>query len=295
MESKFIADARRYAEESFDSGLYCAESVVVALAKVQGLEADVLPKAATAFCSGMARTCGTCGALTGAVMGVGLAFGRSQSNESVQPAYEATQALVRDFEQEFGARNCSDLLGCDLGTPEGQRVFRQNNLHERCARYTSKAAEIAARIISRSPMLPIEPITQLAEIKRLLSACGLPVSDIAPCESRLFFGCRSDAGLAGVVGLEIFGSVALLRSLAISPQYRSHGLGRALVAHAETHAASRAVESLFLLTTTAETYFSKLGYSHASRENAPSAIKATAQFSGLCPASSAFMSKRLCS
>lgn len=295
MESKFISEVQRSAEESFASGLYCAESVVLALAKAQGFDSEVLPKVATGFCSGMARTCGTCGALTGAVMGVSLALGRGKAGESVQPTYEATQRLVHQFEKEFGARSCNDLLGCDLGTPEGQRKFREEKLHEHCARYTSKAAEIAARIIVGSKILPIEPITQLTEIKQLLSTCGLPVSDIVSSESLLFFGCRTDSELVGCVGLELYGPVALLRSLAVLPQYRNYCLGKALVAHAESHAASLGVQQLFLLTTTAEAYFSKLGYSAASREDAPLPIKATAQFSGLCPASSLFMSKHLCS
>ena len=295
MEPKFISDVKQAAEESFASGLYCAESVVLSLAKAQGLETDVIPRVATAFCSGMARTCGTCGALTGAVMGVSLALGRSKAGASVQPAYEATQKLVHEFEKEFGARSCNDLLGCDLGTPEGQRKFREENLHERCAKYTSKAAEIAARIISGSKILPIEPITQITEIKQLLSTCELLVSDIVPSKSLLFFGCRSDSELVGIVGLELSGPVALLRSLAVLPQYRNYCLGKALVAHAESYAASLCVQQLFLLTTTAEAYFSKLGYSAASREDAPLPIKATAQFSDLCPASSTFMSKRLCS
>jgi C_GCAxxG_C_C family probable redox protein len=150
MESKFLSDVREHAEANFASGLYCAESVVVALARAQGLDADQAAKAATAFCSGMPRTCGTCGALTGGIMGVSLALGRSKPGESVEPAYEATQRLVHDFERAFGARNCSDLLGCDLGTPYGQLAFREQRLHERCARYTSKAAELAARAILES-------------------------------------------------------------------------------------------------------------------------------------------------
>ena len=144
-------------------------------------------------------------------------------------------------------------------------------------------------------ILPVEPIVQLAEVKQLLFACELPVSDIQLSESLLFFGCRSASELVGVVGLEIFRSVALLRSLAVSPQHRNYSLGKSLVAFAEAHAASRGVQSLFLLTTTAEAFFSKLGYVPTSRENAPLPIKTTAQFSGLCPASSSFMSKRLCS
>jgi len=148
VESEFVAATRQSAEESFASGLYCAESVVLALAKAQGIESELLPKAATAFCSGMARTCGTCGALTGAVMGLSLGLGRSQASESVKESYTATQRLIREFEQEFGARDCHVLLGCDLGTPEGQATFRDNQLGKRCLRYTGQAAAIAARILS---------------------------------------------------------------------------------------------------------------------------------------------------
>lgn len=150
MESQFVSDVRKYAEEAFASGFYCAESVVLALAKAQGIENDLLPRAATAFCSGMARTGGTCGALTGAIMGISLGLGRSKAGEPVQAAYTATQRLIGEFEQAFGARDCHVLLGCDLGTAEGQATFRDKRLGERCANYTGKAAEIAARILAES-------------------------------------------------------------------------------------------------------------------------------------------------
>jgi C_GCAxxG_C_C family probable redox protein len=104
---------------------------------------------ATAFCSGMSQTCGTCGALTGAIMGLSLALGRSDAGGPLKPCYAATQELVRTFEHEFGARHCNQLLGCDLGTPEGQAMFRDERLHARCARYTSRAAEIAATLLAQ--------------------------------------------------------------------------------------------------------------------------------------------------
>jgi C_GCAxxG_C_C family probable redox protein len=147
VESEFAVNVRKCAEESFVSGLYCAESVVLAIARSQGVESDLLPKVATAFCSGMSRTCGPCGALTGAVMGMGLVMGRDRSTDSVQDAYALTQKLIDEFEKAFGARNCHDLLGCDLGTLEGQIAFREGKLHERCFQYTGKSAEIAARLI----------------------------------------------------------------------------------------------------------------------------------------------------
>lgn len=150
VESQFVSDVRKSAEQAFASGLYCAESVVLSLAQAQGIESDLLPRAATAFCSGMARTGGTCGALTGAIMGISLGLGRSKAGEPVQASYTATQRLIGEFEQAFGARDCHVLLGCDLGTPEGQATFQDKRLAERCANYTGKAAEIAARILAEN-------------------------------------------------------------------------------------------------------------------------------------------------
>lgn len=147
MEAQFVSNVRRAAEDSFASGLYCAESVLLALADEMGVESELLPKVATAFCSGMGRMCGTCGALTGAMMGIGLALGRSEANQSVQPSYRATQRLIQEFEREFGGRDCHVLLGCDLNTPEGQAMFKDQKLGQRCTQYTGKAAEIAARLV----------------------------------------------------------------------------------------------------------------------------------------------------
>ena len=151
MEPSAIPQVRKSAEEAFASGMFCAESVVLAVAKAQGVDSELLPKVATAFCSGMSRTCGTCGALTGAVMGVGLALGRSTAKDSVQPSYTATQQLIQAFEKEFGSRDCQALLGgCDLNTSEGQAMFKDQKLGQRCLQFTGKAAEIAARVIVKN-------------------------------------------------------------------------------------------------------------------------------------------------
>jgi C_GCAxxG_C_C family probable redox protein len=150
MEHPSAAQVRQSGEESFAGGLYCAESVLLSLASAQGIESDLLPKLATAFCGGMSRSCGTCGALTGAIMGLGLALGRSKPGESASPSYRATQRLIAQFEQEFGGRDCHALLGCDLGSPEGQAMFRDDGLAELCLNYTGRAAEIAATLIAES-------------------------------------------------------------------------------------------------------------------------------------------------
>ncbi|NLM70971.1 MAG: C_GCAxxG_C_C family protein [Synergistaceae bacterium] len=133
----------------FLSGLGCAESSLMALAGVQGIESDLMPRIATGLCGGMGRTCGACGALTGAVLAIGLAFGRRKPGDSPDTARSATRCLVEAFEAKFGARDCHLLLGCDLGTPEGMAVFEEKGLRDRCADFTRFATEEAVRIIDK--------------------------------------------------------------------------------------------------------------------------------------------------
>ncbi|MDH4190048.1 MAG: arsenic resistance N-acetyltransferase ArsN2 [Betaproteobacteria bacterium] len=131
------------------------------------------------------------------------------------------------------------------------------------------------------------------QVERLLTESRLPSADLSTVNLEHFFGCGTPQTPKGVVGLEIYGTVALLRSLAVATDSRGIGCAKALVAEAERYARSRGVTELYLLTTTAERFFERLGYRHSVRENAPLAIRETKEFSGLCPASSAFMTKRL--
>jgi amino-acid N-acetyltransferase len=132
-----------------------------------------------------------------------------------------------------------------------------------------------------------------AEVKELLSDAGLPTADLTARHMEHFFVWNSDEKLDGVVGLEIYGDVALLRSLAVRADKRGEGIGSRLAKHAEGYARELGVRSLFLLTLTAEPFFRNRGYARVSREQAPAAIKATSEFAGVCPASSIFMVKRL--
>ena len=133
----------------------------------------------------------------------------------------------------------------------------------------------------------------LEEVIGLLAESGLPVSDIDESSPIRFFGVRDSSGLAAVVGLEVYPPVGLLRSLAVAPGFRARGAGRKLVAFVESFAAANGVQTLFLLTTTAERFFLALGYVPASRASAPTTIQATSQFSTLCPDSCAFLCKHV--
>jgi amino-acid N-acetyltransferase len=132
-----------------------------------------------------------------------------------------------------------------------------------------------------------------AGVKRLLKASQLDSSDLTPEHLRHFFGLGPEGELDGVVGLELFGAVALLRSLAVVPSRRRVGLGTKLVAHAEDYARGLGIKSLYLLTNTAKSFFKHRGYKHTGRNDAPSAIRETKEFSEICPVSSAFMVKHL--
>ena len=139
----------------------------------------------------------------------------------------------------------------------------------------------------------IFPNPKLSAVKQLLSESSLPIEDITAQHLLHFFGCGSGLELEGLVGLELYGEVALLRSLAVASSRRGSGVGSGLVAHAERHARDKGVQSLYLLTTTAEGFFLRRGYARIPRDEAPAAIKSTKEFSGICPTSSAFMVKYL--
>jgi C_GCAxxG_C_C family probable redox protein len=127
----------------FKSGYFCAESVLLAIAESQGIRSDLIPRIASGFCSGMARTGGMCGAVSGAIMGIDLAAGRSSPAESIEPSYSLAQKLISGFERQHGSVNCRQLIGCDLATEAGQRFFMENNLIERCYQYAADATRLA--------------------------------------------------------------------------------------------------------------------------------------------------------
>lgn len=133
----------------------------------------------------------------------------------------------------------------------------------------------------------------LSAATQLLDAAQLPSEDLTAAHCEHFFFAGSPTEPTGLVGLELFGNVALLRSLVVAPDRRGTGEGAALLRHAEDHARAQGIGTLYLLTTTAESFFARHGYQRAPRDSAPAAIRATREFAGICPASSAFMMRQL--
>jgi C_GCAxxG_C_C family probable redox protein len=102
---------------------------------------------ATGFCSGMARTCNQCGAVSGGMLAINLLTGRSSPKESVDKNYTLIQEFLRTFKEKFGSTNCQELTGCDLGTEEGHSKFIDNDTIFQCYEYVEEAVRMLIDLI----------------------------------------------------------------------------------------------------------------------------------------------------
>jgi amino-acid N-acetyltransferase len=132
----------------------------------------------------------------------------------------------------------------------------------------------------------------LPAVLALLERSRLPTAGVAEALSR--FVVAEDRGrLVGAVGLEIYGNSALLRSAAVEERWRGTGVGRALIDRALDIARSQEINDVFLLTTTAEHYFPRFGFSCVARESVCPEVQGSVEFKEACPASAVVMRKSL--
>ncbi len=116
----------------FQTGFNCAQSVLLAFACELGLSEESASRLAQAFGGGMARTGQTCGAVTGAMLVLGLKHGKVKPEDDA--AREKTYALTREFFSLFQAKNgsllCWQLLGIDLSSPGGHELANSKGLFQ---------------------------------------------------------------------------------------------------------------------------------------------------------------------
>jgi amino-acid N-acetyltransferase len=132
----------------------------------------------------------------------------------------------------------------------------------------------------------------LRAVESLLSASDLPLDGVKDNFSN-FVVAEDDGEIAGAIGLEEFGAVALLRSAVVSPEHRGSGVGRRLVERLLEGAEVAGIEELYLLTTTADQYFPRFGFTRTTRSAVPDAVKASAEFQGACPDTAVVMTRRV--
>ncbi|MFQ5757653.1 MAG: arsenic resistance N-acetyltransferase ArsN2 [Acidiferrobacterales bacterium] len=141
-----------------------------------------------------------------------------------------------------------------------------------------------ARLAARAGDFTHRPasLDDIATIVKLLDGANLPHSDVAQ-HIRDFILAIGGNQVAGVIGLEVHGRVGLLRSLAVDASLRKQGIGNRLCQKLVEHAVQRGVRDLYVLTLDAEAYFALRGFRCIDRSLAPAEIRATRQFSSLCP------------
>jgi amino-acid N-acetyltransferase len=108
-----------------------------------------------------------------------------------------------------------------------------------------------------------------------------------------FFVVEEDGRIVGAAGLEWYGDVALLRSVVVGPNERGTGLGALLARRAIDEARGRRARALYLLTTTAADFFPRFGFERIARAEPPSALDASRELQGTCPATAVAMRLRM--
>jgi C_GCAxxG_C_C family probable redox protein len=134
----------------FREGFNCSQAILSTYGDEFGLERETALKAAAAFGGGMGGLGEVCGAVTGALVVIGLKYGYTEAKdkETKERTYARARDLAGRFRSQNGALCCRELLGCDLTTAEGMATARQKGLFtELCPRFVRVAAEILEDVL----------------------------------------------------------------------------------------------------------------------------------------------------
>ena len=153
------------AAETHMEGYSCSQSVVTSLCEEFGIDRVTALKMSGAFGSGIGHSTETCGAITGAMMLIGMKYGKilpgvtpEGAERSHPKCYEVAQEFLKRFIDEHGAFKCRDLLGVDTNTEEGQKCVDDNDLYyEKCNKiFIRRGAELIAEILKEEEFVKVE-------------------------------------------------------------------------------------------------------------------------------------------
>jgi amino-acid N-acetyltransferase len=146
------------------------------------------------------------------------------------------------------------------------------------------------RAVNESADIVIAPAAaaDVAAIKKMLTDASLPTAGVDD-HWKTFLVARDGPTIIGCGGAEAYQTAALIRSIAVDPAYQRHGLGRRLVRQLLDRLSSRGVREFYLLTTTAEDYFSKRGFKTIDRDEIHPQLMASRELQDACPESAIAM------
>jgi C_GCAxxG_C_C family probable redox protein len=135
--------------KTFEAGFSCAQAVFTGFARDAGIPEDISNRIACPFGGGIARRGLTCGAVSGAFLVIGLKYGntKAEDKEAKNLTYAKINEFCRLFVERHGFLNCGELLGCDIGTEEGMKYFKEQGLVKlKCNNYVKDTCEILIEI-----------------------------------------------------------------------------------------------------------------------------------------------------
>ncbi|HUX94110.1 MAG TPA: C-GCAxxG-C-C family protein [Bacteroidales bacterium] len=135
----------------FRNKLNCSQAVFASLGQDSGISEDECLKIGCAFGGGMGRQQYTCGAVTGALMAIGLKHGKAMNDpdDKKEDTYNRTRDFFQKFKEMNGSVNCKDLLeGLDMNDPDDHRIIMEKKLFDiKCEKYVKDAVRLAESII----------------------------------------------------------------------------------------------------------------------------------------------------
>lgn len=144
-----MSDPIQIANDRFAQGLNCAQAVLSAFAAQSGISEEAALLLASPFGGGIARQGQVCGALTGALMVLGLQRGNS-TPQGKEETYRMAEEFMQAFQKRHGATLCRELIGYDISTPEGLQAAREQEIFARvCPAIVKGAAEMLAGILKK--------------------------------------------------------------------------------------------------------------------------------------------------
>ena len=137
------------AKKRFEQDFSCSQAVFSTLAPEMGLDEETASKIASAFGGGMSRHGEVCGAVTGALMTLGLKYGSTSPDEE-EAIREASQELMRRFKETNGSLLCKELLGYHLIIPKEREKAKESGVFSTvCPLLVHHATELAEEILKK--------------------------------------------------------------------------------------------------------------------------------------------------
>ena len=131
------------AKELFASGLNCAQAVLVPFSDRHGIGEKQALLISCGFGGGVGRSDNLCGAVSGAVMALGLKYGAEKASEKEKKelCYSKVGEFISSFRNKYGEVSCTGLLGCNMSTPEGMAEAKAKEVHTKvCPKFVEFAA-----------------------------------------------------------------------------------------------------------------------------------------------------------